>query len=230
MIARRPSVALLLSIDGGYVDTAGFLALQGLFTAHVTGNFVTLAAALVLGTAGIIGKIIALPIFCAVVVLVRMLGNILGDRHGFRFRVLLTLKLILLCAGFVLAVRFGPFPNSDAPLALATGMSLVAAMAVQNAVQRVHLSNVPPTTLMTGNTTQLMIDLADWVFYRSEKLPDATRIRLSRTATSMGGFAGGCALAALLYALAGVWCFAIPPVIALAALLTRADLPSPAPK
>ncbi|MDU6748154.1 MAG: DUF1275 family protein, partial [Bradyrhizobium sp.] len=43
-------VPLLLSVNAGYVDTAGFLALQGLFTAHVTGNFVTLGAALALGT------------------------------------------------------------------------------------------------------------------------------------------------------------------------------------
>jgi uncharacterized membrane protein YoaK (UPF0700 family) len=38
----RISLPLLLSVNGGYVDTAGFLALQGLFTAHVTGNFVSL--------------------------------------------------------------------------------------------------------------------------------------------------------------------------------------------
>jgi uncharacterized membrane protein YoaK (UPF0700 family) len=31
-----------LSVTAGYVDTAGYLALQGLFSAHVTGNFVTL--------------------------------------------------------------------------------------------------------------------------------------------------------------------------------------------
>jgi uncharacterized membrane protein YoaK (UPF0700 family) len=31
----------LLSFNGGYVDTAGYLALQGLFSAHVTGNFVS---------------------------------------------------------------------------------------------------------------------------------------------------------------------------------------------
>lgn len=45
-------VPLLLSLNAGYVDTAGFLALQGLFTAHVTGNFVTLGATVALGTSG----------------------------------------------------------------------------------------------------------------------------------------------------------------------------------
>jgi uncharacterized membrane protein YoaK (UPF0700 family) len=36
------SIAALLSFNGGFVDTASFLGLAGLFTAHVTGNFVTL--------------------------------------------------------------------------------------------------------------------------------------------------------------------------------------------
>ena len=40
------TVPACMSVNAGYVDTAGFLALQGLFTAHVTGNFVTLGAAL----------------------------------------------------------------------------------------------------------------------------------------------------------------------------------------
>ena len=41
----RPAVPTLLSFNGGYVDTIGCLSLQGLFTAHVTGNFVTIGAA-----------------------------------------------------------------------------------------------------------------------------------------------------------------------------------------
>ncbi len=48
----RPTVAQFMSLNGGYVDTAGYLALQGLFTAHVTGNFVTFGAAIVHGTSG----------------------------------------------------------------------------------------------------------------------------------------------------------------------------------
>jgi uncharacterized membrane protein YoaK (UPF0700 family) len=49
------------------VDTVGFLGLQGLFTAHVTGNFVTLAAGFVYGPHGTIGKILALPEFIGAV-------------------------------------------------------------------------------------------------------------------------------------------------------------------
>jgi uncharacterized membrane protein YoaK (UPF0700 family) len=47
----------LLSLNAGFVDTVDFLGLQGLFAAHVTGNFVTLAAAFVYGSHGTIGKI-----------------------------------------------------------------------------------------------------------------------------------------------------------------------------
>eukprot|EP01035_Chromulina_nebulosa_P008054 gene8054-10896_t len=55
------AISALLSFNGGFVDTAGFLGLQGLFVAHVTGNFVTLGAALVHGSHGIIGKVLAMP-------------------------------------------------------------------------------------------------------------------------------------------------------------------------
>src|ERR1700730_3573110 len=73
----KPSLPVLLSVNGGFVDTAGFLALQGLFTSHVTGHFVTLGAALVLGTSGVLAKLLALPMFCAVVLTTRLLSNAL---------------------------------------------------------------------------------------------------------------------------------------------------------
>ena len=71
-LSWQPTVPLLLGVNGGFVDTAGFLALQGLFTAHVTGNFVTLGAAVVFGTSGTAAKILALPTFCAVILLARL--------------------------------------------------------------------------------------------------------------------------------------------------------------
>lgn len=75
----KPTVPLLLSVNGGHVDTAGYLALQGLFTAHVTGNFVTLGAALVQGTSGAVAKLLALPMFCAVVIATRLFSSRLPD-------------------------------------------------------------------------------------------------------------------------------------------------------
>jgi uncharacterized membrane protein YoaK (UPF0700 family) len=75
---------VLLSGTAGCVDTAGFLALQGLFTAHVTGNFVTLGASLVLGTTGAIAKLMALPVFYAVVVATRLVGSAMTARGGAR--------------------------------------------------------------------------------------------------------------------------------------------------
>jgi uncharacterized membrane protein YoaK (UPF0700 family) len=59
----------LLSFNAGFVDTTGFLGLQGLFLAHVTGNFVTLAATLVMGTHGVLAKVLVLPEFVLVLAL-----------------------------------------------------------------------------------------------------------------------------------------------------------------
>lgn len=80
-------VTLLLSFNGVYVEPMSFLAPHGLFAAHVTGNFVTLGASLVLGTSGAIAKLLALPMFCIVVVAARLLGNELR-----RLRPLLSIK------------------------------------------------------------------------------------------------------------------------------------------
>ena len=45
--ARESWSAALLAFTAGCTDTIGFVALYGLFTAHVTGNFVLLGASIV---------------------------------------------------------------------------------------------------------------------------------------------------------------------------------------
>jgi uncharacterized membrane protein YoaK (UPF0700 family) len=203
----------LLSFIGGFVDTAGFLGLQGLFTAHVTGNFVTLGAALVFGGHGIVAKLVALPEFIAVVALARLVGSALRARQASVLRTLFAAEAVLLLAFFLLAVGFGPFPDSDSPVALVTGFAGIAAMAVQNAVQRVHLMERPPTTIMTGNTTQATLDAVDLIIGTGRA--DEIRARFLRVLLSIGYFAGGCAGAALLYWLIGFWCLAIPAALAI---------------
>jgi uncharacterized membrane protein YoaK (UPF0700 family) len=231
LVWRRHSpvmLPLLLSLCAGYLDTASFLAFHGLFAAHVTGNLVTLGASLVLGHSGALAKLTALPVFCAVVALVRMAALWLAEHEWSRMHVLLWTELLLLAAVFALAIGLGPFTDADALPAVLTGMTAVAAMAVQNAAQRLHLTGAPPSTLMTGNLTQLMIDVVDLV--RSQgAVETAVRKRTMITGTVISSFAFGCGLASLLFAVAHTWCFAVPQVFALLAVLASTSSLSPAP-
>jgi uncharacterized membrane protein YoaK (UPF0700 family) len=221
----KPGLPILLSVNGGYVDAAGYLALHGLFTTHVTGNFVTLGASLVLGTSGALAKLLALPMFCIVVLGVRLLSVALAAKRLPALRTILGLKLALLTAAAALAVRFGPFDSGDGWAALLTGMALVAAMAIQNAIHRIHMGALPPTTIMTGNTIQIMIDLADLMRGVPADARTAIHLRLSRMSASVTAFAAGCAAAALIYAKQGIWCFAIPPLVAACTLWLGESIP-----
>jgi uncharacterized membrane protein YoaK (UPF0700 family) len=214
-----PAQPTLMSGTAGYVDTAGYLALQGLFTSHVTGNFVTLGAALIFGTSGTLVKLLALPTFCIVIVAARLMSIGL-QRKGFQtLKSLLGFQVLLLAFAAMLAIGCGPFPTGDSAAALGTGLVLVAAMAIQTAVQRIALPGSPPSTVMTMTTTQIMIDLADMLQRLPEDQRSVVHARLSRMATSVFAFAAGCAIAALLFAKVGVYCFLVTPALALAALL-----------
>jgi len=211
--SMRIGLGALLSFNGGFVDTAGFLGLQGLFTAHVTGNFVTLAATLVMGTHGVVVKLLALPEFAIIVALVRISGLAMSARGLPALPILLMAKVCFLLAFFVLGVALGPFPDSDAPAALLTGFAGVAGMAVQNAVQRVYLTGIPPTTLMTGNTTQAVLDSVDLIWGVKNDDTRAVRARFGRTLRGIVWFAGGCAVAAALYYWSGFWCLIVPVLV-----------------
>jgi len=218
----RWSLPSVLGFTAGYADASGFLALKGLFTAHVTGNFVTLGSSLVFGTSGALAKTLALPMFCIVVLLSRLLGFRLKALRRPVFVTLIRIQVLLLIACAGLAAWLGPFDDPDRWPALVTGMTLVAAMALQNATYRTHLTHTPPSTIMTGTTTQLMLDLAD--ILHGGLTPEsaaATRARFKRLTTSVVVFASGCGLAALLYGQISTWCFCVLPLCGFAALMTR---------
>jgi uncharacterized membrane protein YoaK (UPF0700 family) len=227
------SIPDTLTFNGGYVDTAGFLALQGLFTAHVTGNFVTLGASLASGSSGVVNKLLALPVFCVVVLLVRLASVRPVHSVTTTLNALIGVKVCLLAVAAVLATWLGPFRNADSVSGIATGMTLVAGMAVQNAIHRVFFPKSPPTTLMTGSTTQIMMDIGELL--RGELRSDvrsATWTHCTGLAKSVGIFALGCGAAALIYARIGTAVLIAPPVIAALAFLpalrrTREPLATP---
>jgi uncharacterized membrane protein YoaK (UPF0700 family) len=222
---KKVPLYLVLSLNGGYVDTVGFLALGGLFTAHVTGNFVTLGASVALGLGGGLAKLLALPVFCLVIFLTRCVGLML-NRHGRPvMRPFLGAMLALLAVVLALAIKFGPFSDLNTVAALAIGIVMIAAMAIQNGLHRVYLTKSPPTTMMTGTTTQVLLDLADLAVGADVELRATVTARLRRMSLSVFCFACGCAMAATAYISSPVWCFAPPVFFATFALFAHVATP-----
>jgi len=220
----RLSLSAVHSLMAGYADTSGFLALKGLFTSHVTGNFVTLGSALVLGSSGTLAKILALPTFCLAVLISRLIGLRLRAAGRPALRSVLTLQFLLLIVAAAIAVWAGPFDDPDVGAALALGMILVTAMALQNAAHRVHLSHTPPSTVMTGSTTQIMLDLGDMIHGLPPEKAATIRTRLKGMTASVVLFGTGCGLAALLFVEIGMWCFCVLPFLGACALMMRSEI------
>jgi uncharacterized membrane protein YoaK (UPF0700 family) len=94
----------------------------------------------------------------------------------------------------------------------------VAAMAIQNAASRTVFASLSPTTVMTGNVTQIVIDLVDLVGNRAAA--EGTRARLGKMGAAVAAFAVGALGAGLGYVAAGFWCLAVP-ILAVVVVLVR---------
>ena len=194
---------VLLTIVAGAIDTIGFIALLGFFTAHVTGNLVLAGAAFVTGGAGLWIKLAAIPLFIATV----MLTKLWIDRHGQSHPSHQTLGWLLVAeavflTGFMLVgLWFDPFRDPDAiALALTGGLGLVA-LAIRNTASKTLIKHISPSTMMTGNTTQLGIDLSHYV-----RAPGREQGRaLLKSGSIVAGFVLGALLGAVLYMKLGFW-------------------------
>ncbi len=210
----------VLSITAGAVDIIGFLALGGLFTAHITGNVVVVASHYVTGGFGQVGPLLAVPVFIAVLGVLALAFGAVGKVSDSPRRALLVLHAALVAACLGLGVGFGPFADADGPIAVLVGMLAVAAMATQNALVKLALQGAPSTAVMTTNTTQLTIDLATLIWNRGEPDDLATaRRRAGVTFPCVVGFVGGCAIGAVLEGHFGLWALALP--VGLAAVAVR---------
>lgn len=183
----NPVHTALLAGIAGFVDTATFVSLHGVFAAHVTGNFVLIGAAMVLGTGGVLAKLATFPVFMLSVILARLMAR----RWERPERKLILAKTVLLAAFWLGAVCFGPFEHADGLELILVASLAVAAMGVQNALMRISFPTAMPTTIMTGNTTAAMMDLSDWM---TGRLPAEGLGRLRRVAVVLLGFAAGCLL------------------------------------
>jgi len=207
--AKRLLLAsLALGFIGGYVDTVGFVALFGLFTAHVTGNFVLIGAELSRSSANsVLLKLLVFPTFVAAVALARMVALRCERTQTVASRPLLVMQAVLLAVALMCSVPAGAALAPDAPWAMATGLFMTAAMGVQNAAGRLAWPALTPTTVMTGNVTQVVIDGVDLL--RGAAGPEV-RERWKRFIWPVLAFAAGALAGAFAYAAWRFWALGLP--------------------
>lgn len=187
-----------LAFLGGYVDTLGFIGLFGLFTAHVTGNFVLIGRALVEPAHELIPKLLVFPVFILFVAFARIMILRWERSSSTVLRNSYILQLLLLVATLICAYVATPMANAHQPMSLLTGMLCAGAMAVQNAYGKLLLGKAATTTVMTGNVTQLVIELTDSL------RGDPQAFGRCKTLTwPVLGFAAGCILGAVAYVAIG---------------------------
>ncbi len=207
----------ILSVIAGSTDVISFLGLSGLFTAHITGNLVILAAHAVTGGGAEIAPILSVPVFMAALGLTRVLAAALDAIGVATLRPMLLLQFLLLAGFLLLCVVGGSRLNPQAMIAIVAGMLGVSAMAVQNALVQISLKGAPSTAVMTTNITRFMMDIGEvFLGHDSESWTKACT-RAKHTWPAIVGFAVGCALGAACEARFGLWSLALPAGLALLA-------------
>jgi uncharacterized membrane protein YoaK (UPF0700 family) len=216
------SVKLLpfvLAFVAGSVDVISFLGLDGLFTAHITGNLVVLAAHILARGEATLALVISVPLFVIMLAATRVLAAWL-DRSGIpSLSVLLFVQFALLCAFLGICIAAGSGVSASAPSMILAGMLGVSAMAVQNALVRISLVGAPSTAVLTTNITLLTTDIGEIILGQDPSLIAKARRRARRTWPAVAGFLFGCALGAWCEAAIGLNSLVLPASFALVALV-----------
>src|SRR6266404_2125873 len=206
----------LLSAVAGMVDVIGFLSF-GLFTAHVTGNLVVIAALLVRGGPPNVAAILAVPVFIVAVAGTWLIAKASGRCSTALVRPLLLVQFVLLTCVLIFRVISGSAAKPHELVAGVIAMIAVSAMACQFALLRLGVPGAPSTAVMTGNLTNTVLSLLDTLSGK-HPLTEGADERLKKTSKLVVGFFAGCVLGAAALSLVGHWAWSLPVLLAGAAV------------
>ncbi|WNZ24927.1 DUF1275 domain-containing protein [Leptolyngbya sp. NK1-12] len=235
LISDGPA-GFLLSWVAGFVDTSAFIILFGIFTAHVTGNIALAGSSFVSSDEKTtITRLLMLPTFVVAVALTSLLARYARHKKWPVFAVLLTAEAIALTGFLIIGTSLSPALMLDVQeeYILPIGMAGVVAMAIQNGLMKeakgVFKSYIP-TTVMTGNTTQLTIDMVQYLLAKLSPASNPTAQleaeealeRMSRVFPVIAGFALGGLGAAYFVLLAETWWSLVLPLAIISMLAVAA--------
>ncbi|HEY3848991.1 MAG TPA: YoaK family protein [Acetobacteraceae bacterium] len=211
------ALLVVLSVTAGCTDVISFLGLHGLFTAHITGNLVVLAAHIATGIEAQISQLLSVPVFIVMISLTILLADGLEAIGLASLCPLLLLQFLLLAAFLVLCVAIAPQADQNATNAVVAGMAGVSAMAVQNALVQVSLKEAPTTAVMTSNVTHFAVDVGKVLRGGDPADVAKARNRAARILPVIVGFAVGCGVGAACEIMLGLWSLTLPAGLALLA-------------
>jgi uncharacterized membrane protein YoaK (UPF0700 family) len=212
-------IAASLAFIAGFADASSYVGADGIFCAHVTGNFVVLAADLARHAhASEWLKLATFPIFVSAVLSATGFFRSASEPGPASTRQLLVIESTL----FALAAALGIAWPSDGPSFVkpAVVALLVLAMGIQNAMHRLNPALGPMTTVMTGNVTGWLVELL-----RPGPPANAPKHRILGAA--IVAFACGCISGALSIARFGFGALVVPLAFALFARTRVAEHVAP---
>src|SRR3984957_19530503 len=215
--ARLPPV---LSVIAGMVDLIGFFTLGHVFTAHITGNLVVVAAAAVRAGPFELAQALAIPVFMLALAVIWLIAQASHRRGPSLARLLLSVQFLLLAAVLIFSVVTKPSTREHAQMACIAVMFAVSAMACQYALLRLAIPGAISTAVMTGNLNNTVLSLMDLLSRRHPLLPaDGSRFR--RSIQLLFGFLLGGGVGAAAVSLMGDWAWSLPAALAAVAIAVR---------
>jgi uncharacterized membrane protein YoaK (UPF0700 family) len=201
-----------LAFVAGFADAASFVRADGICCAHVTGNLVVMAAALARHEPVRWLTVATIPVFVLSALLVsRLCWNALKSDPQRGCTAILTVEAAFLAVSATLGSLDHPSHNQVGVQSVIV-LSLVVAMAAQNALHRIGPKLGINTTVMTGNIMQWCLERAG--------LGDRTILERNpnRVGQVIALFAFGCVCGAISVRLLGFGMLVIPLVVVLASL------------
>jgi uncharacterized membrane protein YoaK (UPF0700 family) len=221
LLRLEERLAPLLSVIAGMVDLIGFFTLGNVFSAHITGNLVVMAAVAVRGGPLNLAQALAIPVFAFALAAVWLVARASNRRGPGLARLLLLIQFLLLAGVLSFSVIAKPAADPHGLMAGIAAMIAVSSMACQYAIFRLALPGAISTAVMTGNLTNAVLSLMDTVS-SGRPLMAGDDGRLKRSLQLLFGFLVGCTAAAAAISWLGDWAWSFPVVLAALALAVAA--------
>lgn len=215
---RLTSLPLSLSVVAGLTDVTTFVLLHGVFSAHITGNLVVLAADIAAGRSMSLTGLLAIPCFVLAAAAVTAVTTRSTRPSSAWAGPLLVVQAALLIAAAAVGIGFTVSARPDSGIGVLTGLLAVAAMAVQNALLHVVFAHSPTTAVMTGNVVGATVAGVRLLVRRTAPTPpddDPDRDAWQRTWPLIVGFLAGCLVGGVACYAVADWAAGLPMVAAL---------------